>query len=261
MKDKFEGWKIGRSVGFDIKSRYLDICEQAVKNSGVFDNFKKNPNYTSIAEHCPHNLAISYFDKMTSEESPLLSFLDLLKEKEKHGNPSVINVGLSVSASTLRYLKVADDLRILFGDTKGFSIVEIGGAYGGQATVIDTVLGFKNYVDIDLAWPAKLAKKYCSLNNVENFSSFSPSKVEEKLTESRYDLAISNYAFSECEEETQDFYIKEVFSRCDRGYITVNGSLERKARVENEMRNFDNFRKFGDDMDKHKHPIFAWGGK
>ena len=114
-------------------------------------------------------------DKMTNEKSPLLKFLDLLKEKEKHGNPSVMNVDPAVSASTLRYLKVADDLRILFGDTKNFSIIEIGGAYGGQATVIDTVMGFRDYVDIDLGWPAKLAKKYCSLNNVENFNSFSPS--------------------------------------------------------------------------------------
>ena len=261
MKDKFEGWKIGRSVGYDIKSRYLDACEEAVKNDSAFKNFKRNPNYKSIAEHCPENLAKTYFNKLQSENSSLLQYVNILKEKEKQGNPSIMNVDPFVSTSTIRYLKVADDIKNLFGDTKDFDIIEIGGAYGGQATVIDATMGFNSYIDIDLGWPAKLAKKYCSLNGVENFSSFSPSKINDKITNKRYDLAISNYAFSECEEETQDFYIKEVFSKCDRGYITVNGSLERKARVEKEMKNFNNFRKIGNDLDKHQHPIFAWGGK
>jgi len=261
MKDKFEGWKIGRSVGYDIKSRYLEACEQAVKDDNSFKNFKRNPNYTSIAEHCPEKLALLYYNKLKDEDSSLLQYLEILKEKEKQGNPSIMDVNPFVSTSTIRYLKVADDIRLLFGNTKNFDIIEIGGAYGGQATVIDTTMGFKSYIDIDLAWPAKLAKKYCSLNNIQNFNSFSPSKINEKIINDKYDLAISNYAFSECEEETQDFYINEIFSKCERGYITVNGSLERKARVENEMKKFNNFRKIGNDLDKHQHPIFAWGGE
>ena len=259
MKDKFEGWKIGREAGRQIKAKYLQFCEEAVKNDNIFSSFKRNQAYTTIAEHCPANLALAYYDKMKSENSVLLESIEDLREKEKHGNPLVMNREPFVSTSTIRYLKVADDLRLLFGNTKGFSIVEIGGAYGGQATVIESSMGFKKYIDFDLAWPAKLAKKYCILNGVANFSSFSPSRILEKLSAPRYDLVISNYAFSECDEETQDFYIKEVFSKCDRGYITVNGSLERKARVEDELKGFKNFRKFGDDMDKHKHPIFVWG--
>ena len=259
MKDKFEGWKIGREIGRHIKTRYLDFCEAAVKDDEVFSSFKRHEDYVRIAEHCPTSLANAYYSKMKDDDSSLLQYLDVLREKEKHGNPLIMGSEPFVSTSTIRYLKVADDLKNLFGDTKDFHIVEIGGAYGGQATVIEYTMGFKSYIDFDLGWAAKLAKKYCMLNAVDNFASFSPSKIKDKLTKSRYDLVISNYAFSECEEETQDFYIEEVFSKCDRGYITTNGSLERKARVEKEMSRFNNFRKFGDDMDKHKHPIFVWG--
>ena len=123
MKDKFEGWKIGRSVGYDIKSRYLDACEQAVKDDNSFKNFKRNSNYTSIAEHCPERLALLYYNKLKDENSSLLQYLEILKEKEKQGNPSIMSVNPFVSTSTIRYLKVADDIRLLFGNTKEFNII------------------------------------------------------------------------------------------------------------------------------------------
>ena len=257
MKNKFEGWRVVSD--HQIKENYLKICEAAVKNEKVFNQFKTSHYYRTIAEHCPYELAMVYYDKMEREKSLFLKHVSLLREKEKFGSPQIINHEPYISTSTIRYLKVADDIRNIFGNTKNFSIIEIGGADGGQATVLDTVMGFREYIDIDLEWPAKLAKKYCLLNNVSNFTSCRPNHALMHLREEKYDMAISNYAFSECEEDTQDFYINEIFSRCERGYITVNGSHERKARVEKQMKNFKNFRKFASDLDKHNHPIFVWG--
>jgi hypothetical protein len=44
-----------------------------------------------------------------------------------------------ISPSTLRYVKVASDLRRLFGDLTGAKVAEIGVGYGGQLLVLDQI--------------------------------------------------------------------------------------------------------------------------
>ena len=40
-----------------------------------------------------------------------------------------------------------------------------------------------------------------------------------ELKERQYDLLISNYAFSECDRSTQDYYLDNVINHSKRGYI------------------------------------------
>jgi len=256
--DKFKGWKVDREEGYRTKSSYLDVCEAACKDENVFNTFKSNSNYITIAEHCPMPLASSYYEEL-KENSIFMNKISFLKEKEKHGNPILMH-HCSLSTSTIRYAKVANDLKKIFKSLKDFNIIEVGGAYGGQATVLYEMEGFKSYSDIDLKWPSRLAEKYCKKNNINNFFSYEVENFENEIA-TNYDLAISNYAFSECTEETQDMYIEKVFSRSKRGYLTINGSVERRERIVEKMNNFENFHKWGTDQGRHQHPIYVWGSE
>lgn len=259
--NRFKGWKIGTTHGLNVKSRYLDFCELAVKNDEIFSNFKKAGPYVVITEDTNDKLGLSYYEKIKLDNSDLLEHFAKFQEVEKLGNPNTMSVEPFLSAPTLRYVKVLSDLKTCFGDLNNYNIVEIGGAYGGQASIISQVYDFSKYYDVDLEWPLKLAEKYCSLNNIKNFHTVSPESLDEFSSDKKFDLVISNYAFSECDEETQDFYVKNVLSKSKKGYITVNGSIERRNRLYEILKDYKNFKVFSHDLCSKKHPIFVWGGE
>ena len=64
-----------------------------------------------------------------------------------------------MSPTTLRYLKVASDLKIRFGGDIGQKIAEIGGGYGGQARVCDTICETGEYQVFDLPDVNQLVSK------------------------------------------------------------------------------------------------------
>ena len=259
--DRFKGWKIATELGLDVKSKYLDFCEQAVKDDEVFNNFKKADPYVVITEDTGNNLGMSYYEKVKTDNPDLLDHIEKFQKIEKIGGPKTMDVDPFLSAPTLRYLKVLSDLKTCFGDLSGYNIIEIGAAYGGQASIISQVYNFSNYYDVDLEWPLKLAKKYCSFNNVKNFKIVHPESLGEFSSDKTFDLVISNYALSECDEETQDFYIKTVLSKSKRGYITINGSVDRRNRLYEILKDYENFKIFNHDLCGKKHPIFVWGGE
>jgi hypothetical protein len=120
---------------------------------------------------------------------------------------------------TLRYVKVLSDLRRLFGDLTGMSIVEIGVGYGGQCRLICEFWPLRSCTLIDLDPVLELADRYLNTVGVEP----RPELLRQGVVRpARYDLVISNYAFSELDRRVQDRYASEVVSQADRGYITCN---------------------------------------
>ena len=65
--------------------------------------------------------------------------------------------GIAVSPTTLRYLKVANDLETLFSSLDGLRICEIGVGYGGQCRVLDAMFAVKSYTLVDLRPVLELA--------------------------------------------------------------------------------------------------------
>jgi len=123
------------------------------------------------------------------------------------------------SPTTLRYAKVASDLQTMFGSLNNLDIVEIGGGYGGQCLVLSKLFRWKSYTIIDLSGPLKLTKKYLEAHRVENVTY---KTLEELSGKEVYDLAISNFAFSECVRPVQDEYLSKVLQQSKRGYLTCN---------------------------------------
>lgn len=204
-------------------NRYLRACQNAVVDESAFMNFKSNPDYTWVLEHVSAQQGKEYLDALSPLNSRLISMLDIFATNDNIGNPAKANYKfggrtISISPTTLRYVKVLNDLIIIFGNLTDMDIVEIGSGYGGQCKVINDFCGFKSYTLIDLPEPLSLAGKYLDRNGVKNVRFYAPNNA----VEARYDLCISNYAFTEIDRSYQVFYHENVINKSDRGYITCN---------------------------------------
>jgi hypothetical protein len=84
-----------------------------------------------------------------------------------------------------------------------------------------------------------LAKKYLNDENLNYYT------INELNPSFKYDLVISNYAFTECDRETQFKYIDLVLNNSTNGYITYNNIshlFNINSISKDEFRNFINFK-------------------
>ena len=199
---------------------YKQICLDASKNDEVFNTFKSHPTYTTILEHASAEQGESYLQYILRNNLDL-SYLDKFKENDLQGNASLHKYqepfGL-ISPSTLRYIKVLAELKNLFGSLDDFSICEIGVGYGGQAKMIMDYFKIKEYNFVDLPETLKLTERYLRKFDYKNLNYY----TSDTLPEKKYDLIISNYAFTECSKSIQDVYLNKIINNSERGYITCN---------------------------------------
>lgn len=203
---------------------YREICRKAVENDYYFANFKDIQDYRQILEHLGKDHGYLYLEVIKQQTPEFLSQIELFKKNDLYGNPrkddfTGIFPGIgTISSTTLRYLKVASDQKLAYGNSlNGMSIVEIGGGYGGQCLILSLICQFKDYTIIDLPEALALTKKYLEKHNVHNVI-YKP--MDETISDKNYDLVISNYAFSECSPEMRNKYVREVLSHSKRGYLT-----------------------------------------
>jgi putative sugar O-methyltransferase len=258
-KNDYYGWRCNEGTA----ENYIKLCKLASIQPEVFENFKSSRLYQTILEHVPYDLGYLYLQNIKQNNPSLISSIDKFIEiNEKIGNSnknkfSIDGSDFVCSPTTIRYIKVLSDLITLFGSLDGMKIVEIGGGYGGLATIINTHFNLKDYCNIDLEWPAKLSKLYTSSLNVQPFRIRECDNIDDF---ENIDLVISNYAFSECNLQTREEYIKKILSKSKRGYITHNGDDKRRNETKNFIKKYENFQIFYKDGNK-QHPVFTWGQK
>ena len=264
-KEEYYGWRCSGNM----VDQYLAGCAAASSYESIFKKFKQQDSYGYILEHVPGPLGGAYLSNIEKNNFDLLKDMQKFLINDLYGNPSRntyvftlhsgTKVKLIVSPTTIRYVKVLSDLKTLFGTLDNMNIVEIGAGYGGLPLIISREYNFKNYYDVDLYGPTRLAKKYCTeKHGMDNFHVITPDQVDQ-LKDIEIDLVISNYAFSECNYETQDIYIEKILSKAKRGYITHNNGEERRNRTKSIIEGYPNFKVFDHDLCKKKHPIFTWG--
>jgi putative sugar O-methyltransferase len=206
---------------------YLKDVKKFLDDYSSFKNFKRFKNYNKILEHLSFETGKKYLDLIYKRDKSFISKGLILHEMDKLGNPVKYIYGeMNFSPTTLRYIKVTQDIKLLFGG-KFKSIVEIGGGYGGQLIANDIYLKIDNYTVFDLDDVNMLIKKYVNsfFTNLNfNAISLNQYKVE------NIDLVISNYAFSELPKSVQIYYLEKVLKYASRGYLTLN-CLNKKDRL------------------------------
>jgi len=223
----FEGALGNRSISDN--GSYLMAVKEALENYKKFTIFKRDQRYRAILEHSTQEQGAACLEIIKKESPELLEQFAEFKTNDIVGGATTFNydgIGF-ISPSTLRYVKVASDITNLFGKIIGQKIAEVGVGYGGQALIADKILHFKRYDLFDLQPVVALASKYLECHSLR--SSYRALTLNQHCGEVDYDLAISNYAFSELPSNLQRMYIKKIFHKSKRGYLTMNSGTSDSA--------------------------------
>jgi hypothetical protein len=124
----------------------------------------------------------------------------------------------SFSSTVLRYVVVADQIQKLFSLPSHPNIVEVGAGWGGQCCVLLKLFPISSYVIYDLPEVNGLIRKVLKTLDIKNVTCVLPGEQPQK----KYDLFISNYAFSECDRSVQMEYFDQLIKNSDRGYVIYN---------------------------------------
>jgi putative sugar O-methyltransferase len=227
---------------------YVASVYEALNNYKSFSQFKQDPRYQLILEHTSMEQGQAYLDTILKNSPEFIERPEEFKINDEVGGSTRYkypSIGI-ISPSTLRYMKIASDLKRYFGDEFKGNIAEIGVGYGGQFLVFDRVFKYKKYDLFDLKPVLSLAEKYLEsfiINGAYNISA-----LNQHVGDTEYDLVISNYAFSELPSKLQLKYIDKILSKSRRGYLIMNsgrdncGFLEDKLSIEELEKRLPSFR-------------------
>ena len=127
-------------------------------------------------------MGAEYLEILESRNDGILkSGLNSVLLSDEVGNPIKYKYpcySLLMAPTTLRYLKITSDLKILFGDTFK-KVAEIGCGYGGQALVNDQLLNIESTKLFDIPPVNKLIDRY--LNSHLFNGSFKTTTINKKV--------------------------------------------------------------------------------
>lgn len=202
-------------------SCYREFCLAASQDEGIFRQFKRYKEIQVNIESVSPVFGEKYLSLIRSDYPFLLNHLPEFAKNDWVGSPWLAHfpeIG-DISPTTLRYTKVLGEIVTLFGPIEGWDIAEIGGGYGGQCRLLSSYARLKSYTIIDLFETLCLAKKYLSCYGLDHVSYLT---MDQLPTNKTYDLVISNYAFTECQQHVQKKYIEAIIRNSKRGYLTCN---------------------------------------
>ena len=221
---------------------YKNICATAAKDESIFSSFKRNPIYTQILEHKSYHWGCEYLKLIIEKygKEKTISLLDKAIKNDYFGGSvqnifHIEDVVYSISPSTINYLKNWLEMTsFLKNDVQLNHVVEIGGGYGGQSLVANQLSKFESWCIFDLPEANELQRKYFEVNNMQNITyclstpTFSaplintPKQFVKNKDGFIWDLAISNYAFSEIQRDLQEIYLEEVLKKSKHGFMIMN---------------------------------------
>lgn len=199
-------------------------------------NFKRNRAFTQILEHVTKEQGISYYQLLTTAK--INQMREFAVMNDSIGNPVTMAISsFQISPTSLRYLYhahlILGYLKTLM--LKEIRIAEIGGGYGGLCLAIDFVnrstyrLPIRKYTIIDLDEPVRLQTLYLSRFRL----GFTATSQTSKTVDANF--LISNYAFSEFDEQTQKEYINQTIKGIPNGFMVWNGkkiNFGKKIKIE-----------------------------
>lgn len=242
------------------EAAYLDVCRLAPIDASVFASFRRHPGYTRVLEHVSEEQGHEYL-RLLSANGLARRHLAEAARNDTLGQPHTMRIepGIEIAPTTLRYLKVADDIEQMFGGLDGATVVEIGVGYGGQCRVLDMLFALKSYTLVDLRPVLNLADEYLSHFPLRTTVQ---SLTMNELSARPYDFAVSNYALTELSRDLQETYYRKVLQHASKGYITYNniGPAEYRPMTATELIDRLGGRSFPEEPLTHPHnQIIAWG--
>ena len=205
----------------NLHSTYTTLCGLAANDSNTFKKFRSARVMVQVLDHVSLEQGWDYIFEILALAEWNKNFTEIIKKLDEHGKPIKFYFKPygKFSPTLLRYLKVNLDLIKYFGSIEEYNITEIGGGFGGQASLINLMNSLSSYTIYDLPPVLDLSKKFIEVNTIPGIFNYNDGRNIKKI---KSDLVISNYAFSELSRNIQDEYISKVVLNSPRGYITWN---------------------------------------
>jgi len=200
---------------------YVGDLRKLRNNEKLLSRFRRRYDYREILEHVSFKQGRSYIErieKLHGKDAEAL--IQRNKGNDLYGNPITFKYGKlgRLSPTTLRYIATALEIDAQIGISSHDKVAEIGVGYGGQAAVISRTFDIESYTMFDLPEVFSLTARY--LVGIQ--SDLKPSYCTLKDDFGFFDLAISNYAFSELSRDLQESYLEKVLLRSKKGYMIMN---------------------------------------
>jgi hypothetical protein len=200
---------------------FPSLCGLAARDELIFIKFRRAKVIYDVLDHVSIDQGNGYISEILKRNEWSDNFTKVINHVDTLGSPRKYRFDRygTFSPTLLRYLKVHLDLQYFFGPLSHLNIAEIGGGFGGQASLtslLDKPLSQSIY---DIPPVLELAKKFIANLQVPGSFIFSDGRAP---VPSKPDLIISNYAFCELNRSIQDIYLKNVIIPAPRGYITWN---------------------------------------
>ncbi len=198
---------------------YKEACVKIANDPWYFEHFRSLDAYTHIVETGGGKEFADYLwahaSKTIWNKFSIFEKLDHIGAPVKTSYPGI---GM-FSATTLRYIVIAQQMEHLFTLPDHPTVVEIGAGFGGQCYILSQLVSFSHYYIYDLPEVSLVIDKVLTALCVNNATCL---PLDQNITEENIDLVISNYAFSECTRETQLDYFNRVIKKSLRGYMIYN---------------------------------------
>jgi len=204
---------------------YVQAVSKINRVPRQFLRFRRIFDYREILEHVSFNQGMAYLQRIEEIDPKHIVEIAEYLQNDGIGKPFRYRFPLigKASPTTLRYVSVMAEIKRIFGNNLSGDFVEIGVGYGGQFLILDKSFKIKSYSMFDLIPVLNLTEKY--LEHFEYFANVKFLALDEDFSY-EWDLAVSNYAFSELPKSLQREYIGKVLSRSKRGYLIMNSGLE-----------------------------------
>jgi len=206
------------------KTNYEAVVDNILKTEFNFRKFRRNFDYCEILENVTFRQGFAHLDRIKILEDEKLNFKVNI-QNDFIGSPVQFNYPEfeKVSPTTLRYISIALEIKKIFGPELSGDFVEIGGGYGGQFSILKNLFRIENYGVYDLPNVQKIIKRY--LESINQYEHVEFLDLETSISK-KWDLVISNNAFSELPKNLQESYISKVLSHSRRGYLIMNSGRE-----------------------------------
>jgi hypothetical protein len=203
-------------------------CLLAASNDEAFARFRQLPMIRTVVENRQAECLLPprpAWRAALSSMPSLPDFLERIAENDRVGG-AVRDFealpGLWISATTAFYAVDLAAIHDLFGPLDEMRIAEIGGGYGGMASIVTRYFGDVNYTIFDTPEANALQRRYLTEMGRRGVC-FS----DQILNLGRFDLVLSTCALCELTDSAKDEYARCVLARSERGFLVWNSGGSR----------------------------------
>ena len=200
------------------------------------NDFKQNPGVNYMTEHINERVN-DYGAKSWYNECKKINLLkkdqiiELINKNDKYGNPYKVYVNDEIpktSSNTLKYIYfgLLKAKQILKENIKFKNILEIGGGFGGQCLITQSIfdmlgIEYNKYILIDLPNIIERQRDYLKINNMDKSCEFITTEEYKNMKPVEDIYIFSSYSLSEISHEYRHSYYK-LFNNVCGGLIVWN---------------------------------------